>query len=91
MKKGKVQTNEYSVNVLVETEDSSNTHYHHSDKEVNCRKLSDEEIKESYINNVGEPSLEDMKDKLKKISGYAISNCASEEHSHDDLFVYEKI
>ena len=72
--KGKIQTNEYDNNILVSVVGGSTQHYHYSDFEVECEVMSDEEIRTEYRKRVGEPTIEDMKDKLKKIDGFAISS-----------------
>lgn len=75
--KGKVQTNDYKVNVLVETVTSSNQHYSHLNKEVSVTKvLSDEEIIDLWKNRKvkGDDELELAKKWLMKEKGYAISN-----------------
>lgn len=70
----KIQTNDYNVNVVVEIQGNKN-HIHtgpgdYFDSEL----LTDEQIEEEYNKLIGKPSLEDMKNKLKKIKGFAISN-----------------
>lgn len=40
MKKGKVQTNDYGVNVLVEHQDCTSKHYSHLNKDVLWEKIS---------------------------------------------------
>lgn len=88
MRKGKVQTNEYKVNVLVEHEDCNSRHYHSSDFAVLCRKMSDEEINDAFSKI--ELSINDKKDFLKKRKGFAVSNVSSKENdiSYSDLFIY---
>lgn len=90
MKKGKVQTNDYKVNVLVEHEDCNSRHYSSLDFDVLCKKMSDEDINEEFSKI--ELSIEDKKEFLKKKKGFAISNVCSKENdiSYSDLFVYKK-
>lgn len=90
MKKGKVQTTESNINVLVEHEQCSGTHHSHLDINVLCEKMSDEEINQEF-----EKIILTKADKisfLKKIEGFAISNCYSKENNiqSGDLFRYEK-
>jgi len=90
MKKGKVQTNDYKVNVLVEHEDCSSRHYSSLDFDVLCKKMSDEDINDEFSKI--ELSIDDKKEFLKKKKGFAISNVFSKENniSYSDLFVYTK-
>lgn len=88
MKKGKVQTNDYGVNVLVEHEDCSGTHWSHLDRDVLCEKMSEEEVNQEF-----EKLILTKADKiyfLNKIKGFAVSNVYSKENSIDfgDLFRY---
>ena len=46
--RGKVQTNEFGTNVLVEHEKAIGKHYHHSDKLVLSEKMTQEEIDKAY-------------------------------------------
>jgi len=89
MKKGKVQTNDYKVNVLVQHEDCSGQHYSHLDKEVLCEKLTNEEIEAEFSKLT--LSIDDKKDFLKKVKGFAISNVYSKENNigFSDLFRYK--
>ena len=89
METGKVQKNEYGNNVLVETESSSNRHYYHSNIDVYGEKLSDEEIKEAYLRIAKEPTIKEMKERLKKLDGYAYSNVTSNAIDYGDLFHYK--
>ena len=83
MKKGKVQTNDFNVNVLVEHEDSTNQHFSSLDVDVLCEKLSDEEIDIEFNKLV--LSKKDKIEMLKKVKGFAISNCVSK-NSKTPLF-----
>lgn len=91
MKKGKVQTNDYKVNVLVEHEDCSGHHYSHLDFEVLCEKMSESDINEAFSKL--ELSLNDKKEFLKKQKGFAISSVYSKENNIEftDLFKYKKV
>lgn len=91
MKNGKVQTNDYGVNVLVEHEDSNSHHYSHLDFAVTCEKMSDEEIDLEFSKII--LSKSDKIDMLKKIEGFATSNVrgANDEFDYSDLFKYEKV
>lgn len=89
MERGKVQTNEYTNNILVEIESENATHGHPSNFHVYGEKMSDDEIKEAYLKLAIEPSIMDMKARLKKEKGYAVSNCNSETIDYGDLFKYE--
>jgi len=89
MKKGKVQTNDYGVNVLVEHQDSTNRHYSHLDKDVLCEKMSEEEINQEFDKLVLTTS--DKIYFLQKIKGFAVSNVYSKdklEFKSGDLFRY---
>lgn len=72
--KGKVQTNGYNNNILISIDGGNTKNYHYSDFEVECEVMSDEEIRTEYRKRVGEVTIDDMKDKLKKIEGFAISD-----------------
>ncbi len=75
MSAGKVQTNRDNVNVLVETTNSSNTHYHSTDKAVDVEKvLSDDEIVNLWRNRDQNNELHLAKDWIGKQKGYAWSN-----------------
>jgi len=89
MRKCKVQTNEFKVNILVEHEDCSGRHYSSFDKNVLCEKLSDDEIELEFSKL--ELSIEDKKQFLKKVKGFAISHVSSKENeiSYNDLFRYK--
>ena len=83
---GKVQTNEYKVNVLVETQDSSNRHYHHSNVPVNVNKvLTDIEILEIWKNRdlTIQKELELAKDWIKTQPNYAVSSCIDKVNNID--------
>lgn len=90
MERGQVQTNEHGVNVLVDTVTSDNKHYYHENFHVQCEALSNEQIKKAYL-KAGGPTIEDMKDKLKKEKGFAISNCKSEQIANNDLVSYKRL
>lgn len=78
---GKVQKNEYGVNVLVQVEGSNSQHYWHENKQVKVLKtLNDEEIIEAF--NKESAGKQDIlikiyKDFLKRIDGYATSNVSN--------------
>ncbi len=88
MRRGKVQTTDDKVNVLVEHEDGNRRCYSSLNVPVLCEKMSDEEINEEFAKI--ELSIEDKKRILRKIKGFAISNVNSKEHgiSSSDLFRY---
>ena len=90
MRKGKVQTNEFNVNVLVEHEDCNGTHISHLDVDVLCEKMTDEDINIEFSKI--ELSINDKKDFLKKKKGFATSNVFSKKDniSYSDLFKYKK-
>jgi len=91
MKKGKVQTVDFGVNVLVEHQDSTNRHYSHLDKDVLCEKMSEEEINQEFDKLV--LTTADKISFLKKIEGFAVSNVYSKdglEFKSGDLFRYIK-
>jgi hypothetical protein len=75
MKKGKVQTNDYGVNVLVEHEDCTTKHYSHLDKDVLCEKMTDEEVNQEFDKLV--LTKADKISFLKKIEGFAVSNVSN--------------
>jgi hypothetical protein len=88
MKKGKVQTNEEKINVLVEHEDGTNTHFSSLDVRVTCEKLSDEEI----VNEFNKLTLtkKEMIEILRKRYGFAVSQVHSKngDFTTGDLFKY---
>lgn len=80
--KGKVQTNDYKVNVLVETESSSNQHYSHLNRGVIISKvLTDDEIIELWRNRKDNDELQLAKDWIKKQPNYATSNCEDKKNN----------
>ena len=87
MKKGKVQTNEEKINVLVEHEDGTNRHYG-PDVRVMCEKLSDTEI----VNEFNKLTLtkKEMIQILQKRYGFAVSQVHSKngDFTTGDLFKY---
>ena len=87
--KGKVQTNAHKVNILVEHEGCSGRHYSSFDFDVECEKMTNEEINEVFDKTTF--SLNDKKDFLKKIKGFAVSNVYSKESgiNYGDLFRYK--
>ncbi len=89
MKKGKVQTNDYGVNVLVEHQDCTSKHYSHLDKDVLCEKMSEEEINQEFDKLV--LTKDNKISFLKKIKGFAVSDVRSKENKIDsgDLFRYK--
>jgi hypothetical protein len=91
MKKGKVQTNQYGVNVLVEHEDGNNRHYSHLDFPVLCEKLSEEEIDKAFDKIT--LTTKDKIDFLKKINGFAVSDVRAPKigAKPNDLFRFERI
>lgn len=90
MKKGKVQTVNSGVNVLVEHEDSTNRHFSHLDKDVLCEKMSEEEINIEFDKLV--LTKADKISLLEKTEGFAISDVHSKDGSFTfgDLFRYKK-
>ena len=93
MEKGKVQTVDDGTHVLVETDSSSNQHISHLDFAVECEKMTNKTIITEYRNRIGNPSIFDMKKKLQKIEGFAISQCQSTEAGlkDGDLVYYKKL
>ena len=91
--KGKVQTNEFKNNILVSIVGGNTKHYHYSDFEVECEVMSDEEIRTEYRKRVGESTIEDMKDRLKGIEGFAISGINEDKDNigWDSLVKYKRI
>lgn len=79
--KGKIQTNKHEINVLVSVVGGNTQHYHYSDFEVECEIMSDEEIRTEYRKHIGEPTIKDMKNKLKKIEGFAISDISEDKEN----------
>ena len=85
----KIQTNDYNVNVVVMIKGSRN-HQHigpgdYFDGDV----MSDEEIEKSYYELITKPSIDDMKDKLKRIPGFAVSNVQDQELKYSSLIKYD--
>lgn len=75
----KVQTNEYKVNVLVETTNSSNQHYSSLDKTVDIVEvLTDHQILQVWLNRDTKDELALAKDWIKRQEGYAISDCSDD-------------
>ena len=88
MKKGKVQTNNIGVNVLVQHEDVTSRHYSHLDFDVMCEKMTEDDIDTAFSKIV--LSIDDKKNFLKKIKGYAISNVSNyNDIKLSDLFSYK--
>lgn len=89
MKKGKVQTNEEKINVLVEHEDGTNTHFSSLDVDVLCEKLSDMEI----VNEFNKLTLtkKEMIQILQVRKGFAVSQVHSKnkDFQYGDLFKYK--
>jgi hypothetical protein len=74
-----VQTNEHKVNVLVETKNSSNSHYCHLNRDIEVVKvLTDDEIIDLWKKRKRTDELVLAKDWVKKQDGYAVSNCFDE-------------
>lgn len=74
--KAKVQTNEYNVNLLVETEKSSNRHFSSYNKEVLVTAvLTDSEIIKLWKERKNDDEIELAKNWIREQEGYAISNC----------------
>jgi predicted 3-demethylubiquinone-9 3-methyltransferase (glyoxalase superfamily) len=91
--KGKIQTNEFGINVLVEHVNAIGNHYHYSDKLVLCEKMTQEEIDKAFAELISKLSTADKIAFLKKQAGFAISNVRSKDDSiyYGDLFKYELI
>lgn len=98
MKKGKVQTNDQGINVLVEHEQCNGSHHSYLDITVVCEKMSDEEINKEFDKLV--LTKADKISFLKKIEGFAVSNCCNtnmkeinpgDEINYGDLFRYQKV
>ena len=96
--RGKVQTNEFGTNVLVEHEKAIGKHYHHSDELVLCEKMTQEEIDKAYAKLTPKTAISELStaDKiafLKTQAGFAISNVRSKNDSiyYGNLFKYELI
>jgi hypothetical protein len=88
--KGKIQKTESGVFVVVETENSSNRHYSHLDFEAELELMTPEEINEAFEKLT--LTLKDKKNLLKKVNGYAISECSAKDGSfnYGDLFTFKK-
>lgn len=87
--KAKVQTNDYNVNVIVETQYSSNIHISHLDKDCTIEKvLTDEEINAFGQLLIGSMSPDELlklyKDLLIKKEGFGTSNCTRDERLYPD-------
>lgn len=79
MSLGKVQTNDYKVNVLVETKASNNRHYSSHNREIEVVKvLTDDEILEVWRNRPDGNELELAKNWIKKQDGFAVSSCVDD-------------
>jgi len=77
--KGQVQTNNAKINVLVDTTNSDNRHYHYSNRKVSIVKvLSNDEIIEAWRNRPENDELELAKRWIAKQTGFATSNCEDE-------------
>ncbi len=87
MKKGKVQTNDKNVIVLVEHEQCDSKHYSSLDFDVLCDKMSEDEINETFLKL--ELTIDEKKNILMKRSGFATSNVYSKENdiSFGDLLL----
>ena len=93
--KAKLQQND-EVNVIVSTEKSNNRVIWHENIDVTIVKLTDDEIIAAYKKHYGQPSISDMKDKLKKINidsdnGYAILNTSDDHFNRGDLVGYQRV
>ncbi len=78
-KNAKVQRNQENVNVLVDTDNSSNRHYSSLDKRVTLdRVLADDEIIKLWENRTGNDKLKLAKDWIKRQNGYSVSNCVDD-------------
>jgi len=90
----KVQTNDYGVNVLVESELTPNhKHIHWSDRKVeNVKVVSEEEILRLWSTANKEEVLKAAKDWLKRQAGYAVSNCGGQDIAlkHGDIVSFEE-
>lgn len=93
--KAKVQTNDESINILVETTSSSNRHYSHLDKMVDViRVLSDSEIIELWEQRkIDDNKLSLAKVWIQKQEGYAVSNCVDNSMliSYSSVVKYEEL
>jgi hypothetical protein len=89
--KGKVQTNKQNINILLSVVGGNHQHFHYSDFEVECEVMSDEEIRTEYRKRIGEPTIKDMKDKLKIIEGFAISDIIEDNIKDNDLVKFKRI
>lgn len=92
MKNAKVQTNDYGVNVLVETNESNNRHCSNLNVDVNVEKvLTDEEIIEVWRNRDSGDELKLAKNWIMKQKGYAISSCVDGIRGikHNSIVKYE--
>jgi hypothetical protein len=92
---GKVQTNEYGNNIMVEIKGGNTQHHSHLDFSVECEVMSDEEIRTEYGKLIIEPTIKDMKDKLMMVEGFASSNLSDvgsepRKYNWDSLFRYKR-
>ena len=77
--KGKVQNNEHGVNVLVETDTSSNSHISRFNTDVTIVSvLTDSEIVAMWKNRDDKDEIDLAKQWIKSQDGYATSNCKDE-------------
>lgn len=93
MANAKVRTNEYNVNVLVETNNSKNQNWCSLNEDVTLLKvLSDREIIELWESRGNDDKLELAKNWIRTQKGYAVSNCIDETLgiTYKSIVKYEK-
>lgn len=73
--RGKIQNNQYGINVIVETNNSTNRHIGPGKTKELITVLSDEEIIEIWSKRKDKGELKIAKEWIKKQNGYAVSNC----------------
>lgn len=89
--KAELQQND-GVNIIVETAKSTNSVSWHKNISVDISEsLTDEQIREAYKQHYRGPTIEDMKNKLRSIEGFAKLNCSDPEHKISDLVTYSLV
>ena len=75
--KGKIQTNHYQVNILVEIEGGTSKNYYAGNKQAEIEKILEEDIHKEFQKL--ELTFQEKKDLLAKREGFAISNTKQSE------------
>lgn len=89
--KGKIQKNESGNFILVQADNSTNTHFGPG-FQAEIEPMTDDQIREEFNKRMPVIPLQMMKNYLKSVDGFCISNVAAKDksYSHGSMFRFQE-